>query len=104
MSGDGSIRVSVILPCATESRSSATSVFMDSDDEAQEGYVQMMSEALEKFDVVGAYSDTKTLNPWCARQQMASNEGIPFYWNTERNCPGASSPCVRLCAKATSRA
>jgi glycosyltransferase involved in cell wall biosynthesis len=63
-------------------------VFVDSDDEAQQGYVQKMAEALEEFDVVGGYIDTEALNPWCARQPMASNEGIPFYWNFRPGLPG----------------
>ena len=63
-------------------------VFVDADDEAQEGYVQKMSEALERFDVVGAYNDTKALNPWYAAQEMATNDGIPVYRNFRKALPG----------------
>jgi glycosyltransferase involved in cell wall biosynthesis len=63
-------------------------VFVDSDDEACEGYVQRMSEALEEFDVVGGYIDTVTLNPWCARKPLAANDGIPWYHQFRWALPG----------------
>ena len=63
-------------------------VFVDSDDEAQEGYVQKMSEALEEFDVVGACIDTTTLNPWWASREMATNEAVPVYRNFRQALPG----------------
>jgi glycosyltransferase involved in cell wall biosynthesis len=63
-------------------------IFVDSDDEAQPDYVQKMSEALDQFDIVGAYNDTQTLNPWYAREEMATNDGIPFYRNFRQGLPG----------------
>lgn len=63
-------------------------VFVDGDDEAGAGYVQKMSEALEEFDVVGAYIDTTTLNPWCARKELATNDGIPVYHGFRPALPG----------------
>jgi glycosyltransferase involved in cell wall biosynthesis len=63
-------------------------VFVDADDEAGDGYLQKMSEALEEFDAVGGYIDTEELNPKCARQPLASNEGIPIYWNFRPGLPG----------------
>jgi glycosyltransferase involved in cell wall biosynthesis len=63
-------------------------VFVDSDDEMSAGYVQRMSEALEEFDVVGAYIETESLNPWWARQEMATNDGIPIYRNFREAFPG----------------
>ncbi len=65
-------------------------MFVDSDDEAGDGYVQKMSDALREFDVAGAYIDTTTLNPWCARQGLATNEGIPFYWGFRPGLPGCA--------------
>jgi glycosyltransferase involved in cell wall biosynthesis len=65
-------------------------VFVDSDDEAGEGYLQKMSDALEEFDVVGAYIDTTTLNPWFAREELATNEGVPVYWGFRQGLPGCA--------------
>jgi glycosyltransferase involved in cell wall biosynthesis len=63
-------------------------VFVDSDDEAGEDYLEKMSEALEEFDVVGGYLDTQTLNPPCARGDMVTNDGIPLYLNFRPGLPG----------------
>ena len=63
-------------------------VFVDSDDEAGERYVQKMSEALEEFDVAGGSIDTRTLNPWCARKDLASNDGMPVYHKFRPALPG----------------
>lgn len=63
-------------------------VFMDSDDEAGEGYVQKMSEALEEFDVVGAFIETTVLNPWQARRELAANDGMPIYQQFRPALPG----------------
>lgn len=63
-------------------------IFVDADDEAGEGYLEKMSEALEKFEVVGAYLDTTTLNPPCARGGMVTNDGIPMFHNFRPALPG----------------
>jgi glycosyltransferase involved in cell wall biosynthesis len=63
-------------------------VFVDADDEAGEGYVQKMSESLEEFDVVGGFIDRTTLNPWHASRELASNEGMPIYYNFRPALPG----------------
>ncbi len=63
-------------------------LFVDADDEVGQGYVQKMSEALEEFDVVGAYLDTQTLNPRCARSGMVTNTGIPVYHKFRPGLPG----------------
>ncbi|HEX4433514.1 MAG TPA: glycosyltransferase family A protein [Acidimicrobiales bacterium] len=63
-------------------------IFVDSDDEMGEGYLQKMSEALEEFDVVGSYLDTKTLNPPDARADMVTNDGIPTYHDFRPALPG----------------
>ena len=63
-------------------------VFMDSDDEAGDGYVQKMSEALGEFDVVGGFIETTTLNPWQARREMAANDGMPIYQQFRPALPG----------------
>ena len=61
---------------------------MDADDEAGEGYIEKMSEALEEFDLVGAYLDTKSLNPRSAQGDMVTNDGIPMYHNFRPGLPG----------------
>ncbi|HSZ36023.1 MAG TPA: glycosyltransferase [Acidimicrobiales bacterium] len=63
-------------------------VFVDADDEAGEGYVEKMSRALGEFDVVGAYIDTDSLNPWCARKELAANDGMPVYHRFREALPG----------------
>ncbi len=63
-------------------------LFVDADDEVGEGYVQRMSEALETYDVVGAFLDTKTLNPRPAQGGMVTNDGIPIYHDFRPGMPG----------------
>lgn len=72
-------------------------VFVDSDDEAAEDYVERMSEALEQFDVVGGYIDTHSLNPKCARGDMVTNDGIPIYHSFRPGLPG----CITAMRAAT---
>jgi glycosyltransferase involved in cell wall biosynthesis len=63
-------------------------IFVDADDEAGEGYVQKMSEALDDFDVVGGYLDTKLLNAYCAQDEMVTNVGLPVYHRFRPGFPG----------------
>jgi len=63
-------------------------LFVDADDEVGEGYVQSMSEALETYDVVGAFLDTKMLNPKPAQGGMVTNDGIPIYHDFRPGMPG----------------
>jgi glycosyltransferase involved in cell wall biosynthesis len=63
-------------------------IFVDSDDEADENYVQKISEALDEFDVVGGRIDVEKLNPPGARVDMVTNDGIPVYHNFRPGLPG----------------
>ena len=63
-------------------------IFVDADDEAEEEYVEKMTEALEQYDVVGGFIDTTTLNPWCARKELAANDGLPVYHGFRPALPG----------------
>jgi glycosyltransferase involved in cell wall biosynthesis len=58
-------------------------VFLDQDDQIQDGYLQAMASGLERFDLVGARVDRDSLNPPWARFQGGQTDGLC----TRTGCP-----------------